>query len=67
MHDQSNATRAGAAPSDPVIRTRRALEVCVICGHEHVHGHRRQVSCPECATAADYPPHPVHDQQEIDR
>lgn len=67
MHDQSNATRAVVAPNDAMIRTRRAIEVCVICGHEHIHGHRWQVSCPECATAADYSFHLVRNPREGDR
>lgn len=52
MNHRSNPTSAAAAPTDLTIRTRRAVEVCVVCGHEHIHGHRRQVSCPECATGA---------------
>ncbi|HLH66633.1 MAG TPA: hypothetical protein VKV27_13110 [Solirubrobacteraceae bacterium] len=50
MHVRRNPTGAGTAPNATAVRTRCAIEVCVVCGHEHAHGHGRQVSCPECAT-----------------
>jgi hypothetical protein len=50
MHVRRNPTGTGAAPNDTALRKRRAIEACVVCGHEHAHGHGRQVSCPECAT-----------------
>lgn len=50
MHVRRNPTGAGTASNDTVLRKRCAIEVCVICGHEHAHGHGRQVSCPDCTS-----------------
>lgn len=52
MHIRRNPTGAATPPNETVIRTRQTIEVCMVCGHEHVHGHGRQVSCPECASGA---------------
>jgi hypothetical protein len=52
MHVRRNPTGAGTAPNGAALRKRCAIEVCVVCGHEHAHGHGRQVSCPECASGA---------------
>ena len=50
----------GVSPAQPVtglICTRYATAVCVVCGHEHVHGpHRDRVTCPVCgATVHEFP------------
>jgi predicted RNA-binding Zn-ribbon protein involved in translation (DUF1610 family) len=52
MHAQANrlagAPAAGFCPSG-LISTRYALAVCVVCGHEHVHGPQRaRATCPDC-------------------
>jgi predicted RNA-binding Zn-ribbon protein involved in translation (DUF1610 family) len=35
-----------------LIRTRYALAVCIVCGHEHLYGlQRERATCPDCGTA----------------
>lgn len=31
-----------------LVRTHWMLAVCVVCGHERVHGERRRAICPTC-------------------
>jgi len=52
MRSQPNPRGAEQAPVDGLIRTRYTLEVCVVCGHEHVHSPRQESSCPECGASA---------------
>jgi len=52
MQIQGNPTRAGEPRVDGLIRTRYALVVCVMCGHERVHTPRHETSCPECGGSA---------------
>ena len=51
-----NAHGAEQAPLDGLIRTPYPLEVCVVCGHERVHGERHRATCPTCgATLNGFP------------
>jgi hypothetical protein len=52
MQPQTNASSALAAPIEGLVRTRYALVVCVVCGHEHIHTPRQEISCPECGASA---------------
>jgi rRNA maturation protein Nop10 len=52
MRSQPNPRGAEQAPVDGLIRTRYTLDVCVVCGHEHVHTPRQQTRCPECGGSA---------------
>lgn len=52
MSAHRNAPGAEHAPLDGLIRTRYTLEVCVVCGHEHVHTTSQPTSCPECGASA---------------
>jgi hypothetical protein len=52
MQVHRNATCAREAPVDGLIRTRYALVVCVVCGHERIHTPRHETSCPECGASA---------------
>jgi rubrerythrin len=35
-------------PLTGLVRTHWMLAVCVVCGHERVHGERHRASCPTC-------------------
>jgi hypothetical protein len=50
LHHKPNG--AEQACIDGLIRTRYALDVCVVCGHERVHTPRPQTSCPACGASA---------------
>jgi predicted RNA-binding Zn-ribbon protein involved in translation (DUF1610 family) len=52
MRSQLNPRGAEQAPVDGLIRTRYTLDVCVVCGHEHVHAPRQESSCPQCGGSA---------------
>ena len=54
MHAQRirSAGPPAAGRLSGLIRTRYALAVCVVCGHEHVHGPQRAcATCPDCGAA----------------
>ena len=43
-------------PLTGLVRTHWMLAVCVVCGHERVHGERRRARCPTCgATLNSFP------------
>jgi rubrerythrin len=35
-------------PLAGLVRTHWMLALCVVCGHERVHGERHRASCPSC-------------------
>jgi hypothetical protein len=44
---------AGAPAADHLIRTRDALVVCVVCGHQETRSAgRERVTCPDCGSTA---------------
>ncbi|MGO9788136.1 MAG: hypothetical protein ACLP8S_01045 [Solirubrobacteraceae bacterium] len=38
-------------PLAGLVRTHWMLALCVVCGHERVHGERHHASCPSCGAA----------------
>jgi rubrerythrin len=38
-------------PLTGLVRTHWMLALCVVCGHERVHGERHYASCPSCGAA----------------
>ena len=52
---QRNATPAVETPDTQplagLVRTHWMLALCVVCGHERVHGERHHASCPSCGAA----------------
>jgi rubrerythrin len=42
---------ADARPLAGLVRTHWMLAVCIVCGHERVHGERCRASCPTCGAA----------------
>ncbi len=58
MH--AERTRSAGPPATSglsiLIRTRHAAAVCVVCGHEQLHGARRgSATCPDCGAAVILP------------
>ncbi len=53
MRPQANASASAETSPDTqplagLVRTHWMLALCVVCGHERVHGERRRASCPSC-------------------
>jgi rubrerythrin len=45
-----------AEPLGGLVRTHWMLALCVVCGHERVHGERARATCPTCgATLHSFP------------
>ena len=43
-------------PLTGLVRTHLMLALCVVCGHERVHGERHRATCPTCgATLHSFP------------
>jgi rubrerythrin len=42
------AETSDTQPLGGLVRTRWMLALCVVCGHERVHGERSRATCPTC-------------------
>ncbi len=55
MPPQANASPPVETPDTQplagLVRTHWMLALCVVCGHERVHGERHHASCPSCGAA----------------
>jgi len=54
MHAQAIRSVGAPASDPPLIRTRHALVVCVVCGHHQTPrtAGRERVTCPDCGSTA---------------
>ncbi|MGO9959162.1 MAG: hypothetical protein ACLP50_24870 [Solirubrobacteraceae bacterium] len=52
MRPQANASPSAETPDTQplagLVRTHWMLALCVVCGHERVHGEHHHASCPTC-------------------
>jgi ribosomal protein S27E len=53
MHAQPIRSLGAPAADPPLIRTRHALVVCVVCSHHQTRSAgRERVTCPDCGSTA---------------